>query len=432
MVEQRIRKGRFTRGAPIVALACALTFSLTPLAYAAPNDDDITRAKAEEAAAQMSVARIEVELANVSAESRNARRKAEIAAEQFNGARHALDEATRAAQAAQQEATQARKDYEDGRRNIASVVQTAYRSGGTSLDSFAPYLEADGLRQVESRKNSLEAIGDAASIEMQKVAALEKVAEVMESVSRKAQELQAQKTAEVEEVARTARQAADAAIATENEITIRRQALYAELARKQNTTVELIKAKEKAEAEARAKAAAEAARRAAEEAARRAEEQRRAAAQAAARNNWSEPEDTYVPAPIAAPPNADKAQGAINAAMQMLGATYVWGGEGPQDGGYDCSGLVMMAYRTQGVYLDHWSVSQYRYGANGGAYVPVDEAQPGDLVFWSSNGSASGVYHVALYIGNGQIIEAATFGVPARITGLYNRWEMMPYAVRVV
>lgn len=435
MIEQRSWMLRPQRALSFVVASMVLTLSLTPVAIAAPNDDDIARAKAEEAAAQMSVARIEVELATVAAESRAAQKRAAIAAERFNGARYALEEATKAAESAKKEAVEAREAYDEGRRNIASVVQTAYRSGGTSLDAFAPYLEADGLRQVESRQNSLEAIGDAASTEMQKVAALEQVAEVLETVAVKAEELQVEKTAEVEKEAQAAQAAADSATEVEAGIAIRRDALYSELARKQNTTVELIKAKEKAEAEARAKAEAEAARRAAE-AAQRAEEQRRreaaaAAAAAAAEEEDSYEEDTWVPAPAPAP-NANKAQGAINAAMQMLGAAYVWGGEGPRDGGYDCSGLVMMAYRTQGIYLEHWSVGQYRYGGTGGAYVPLSQAQPGDLVFWSHDGSVSGVYHVAMYIGNGQIIEAATFGIPARITGMYDRWEMMPYAVRVV
>lgn len=435
MIEQRSWMLRPQRALSFVVASMVLTLSLTPVAIAAPNDDDIARAKAEEAAAQMSVARIEVELATVAAESRAAQKRAAIAAERFNGARYALEEATKAAESAKKEAVEAREAYDEGRRNIASVVQTAYRSGGTSLDAFAPYLEADGLRQVESRQNSLEAIGDAASTEMQKVAALEQVAEVLETVAVKAEELQVEKTAEVEKEAQAAQAAADSATEVEAGIAIRRDALYSELARKQNTTVELIKAKEKAEAEARAKDEAEAARRAAE-AAQRAEEQRRreaaaAAAAAAAEEEDSYEEDTWVPAPAPAP-NANKAQGAINAAMQMLGAAYVWGGEGPRDGGYDCSGLVMMAYRTQGIYLEHWSVGQYRYGGTGGAYVPLSQAQPGDLVFWSHDGSVSGVYHVAMYIGNGQIIEAATFGIPARITGMYDRWEMMPYAVRVV
>lgn len=412
-----------------VASTAALSLVLSPVVWAAPGQGDIDRAKAEEAAAQMSVARIEVELAKVAAEAQAAIQAAAIAAEKYNGSRVALNEATAAAEKAQKEAQKAQEDYLEGRRNIAAVVQTAYRSGGTGLDSFAPYLEADGLRQVESRKNSLEAIGDAASTEMQKVAALEQVAKVMSSVADKAKVLQEQATTEMQAQSQAAQNAANMAVSTQANIEMRRGVLYEELARKQNTTVELIKAKEKAEAEARARAEAEAARRAAEEAARRLEEQRRAAAASAASSQASAP--AWVPPPAVAP-NADKAAGAIAAAKSMLGAAYVWGGEGGADGGYDCSGMVMVAYQTQGIYLEHWSVAQYRYGATGGQYVPMSEAEPGDLVFWSNDGTASGVYHVAIYLGGGQIIEAATFGIPLRITGLYNHGAMMPYAVRVV
>lgn len=423
-----------------ISASCALV--LPTLVWAAPSQDDIDRAKAEEAAVKLSVAQIEVELANVSNEVAAAQKQASIAAEKYNGARVALEEATKAAKKAEEDAKIAEENYQQGRRDIASVVQTAYRNGGSGLDGFAPYLEADGLRQVEQRKNSLDAIGDAASVKMQKVTALEQVSKLMKNVSEKARVLQAEKTAEVEAQAKEAQQAVDNLAQTQRNVEIRRQALYAELARKQNTTVELIKQKEAAEAEARRRAEEEAARRALEEAQRRLEAQRRqeeqarrdAQAQAAAEESYTPPASSgpaYVPPP-ATPPNYDKAQGAIAAAKSMLGAPYVWGGEGGADGGYDCSGMVTVAYRTQGIYLEHWSVGQYRYGATGGQYVPLSQAAPGDLVFWSHNGTANGVYHVAMYLGGGQIIEAATFGIPLRITSMYDRWEMMPYAVRVV
>ena len=103
----------------------------------------------------------------------------------------------------------------------------------------------------------------------------------------------------------------------------------------------------------------------------------------------------------------------------------MWAGEGP---GYDCSGLVTVSYRSQGVYLTHSSRAQYAEGY----HVPVGSAQPGDLIFWSSNGTQSGIYHVAMYLGNNQMIEAPTFGIPVRITTVYSWGSIMPYATRVV
>lgn len=234
-----------------VSLAVLSAFLFPHFALAAPGQDDIDRAKAEEAAARLSVAGIEVEFAKISTEVASAQREANIAAEKYNGAQFALDEATKAAEKAAKDAQEAQEAYEQGKRDIASVIQTAYRNDGSSLSSFAPYLEADGLRQVESRKNSLEAIGDSAAQKMQKVAALEQVSKVMQSASEKARVRQEEKTAQVEQQALEARQAVEALEATQRSVEIRKDALYRELARKQNTTVELIKQKEAAEAEAR-------------------------------------------------------------------------------------------------------------------------------------------------------------------------------------
>lgn len=437
--------GQRRRLSAALSVGAVLTLCLPTLAWAAPGDDDINRARAEEEAARMSVARIEVELATVATQTQQALQAAQIAAEQYNGARVALEEATSAAKKAKNEADAAQAEYEKGRQDVASVAQAAYRNGGSALDSLAPYLEAEGLRAVETRQATLDTFGNHANVKMQRVAALEQVADVMQKAADKALDLQKEATAEVERRSQAAEAAANEAAAIQAQTEMRRDVLRQELARKQNTTVELIEAKERAEAEARAAAEAAAAQRAAEEAERRREEsrrreaeeaQRRAAEEAAQRSYYRpapEPEPApYIPPAPVSPGNTGAAQGAISVAKSLLGSPYVWGGEGGADGGYDCSGLVTVAYRSQGIYLDHWSVAQYRYGATGGSYVPLSEAEPGDLVFWSSNGSASGVYHVAIYLGGGQIIEAATFGVPLRITGMYNRGSMMPYAVRVV
>ena len=116
---------------------------------------------------------------------------------------------------------------------------------------------------------------------------------------------------------------------------------------------------------------------------------------------------------------------AIATAQSYLGVPYVWGGE--SYGGVDCSGLTMLAWGSAGVDLPHLSRAQYSYGT----HVPIGSMEAGDLIFWSSNGTQSGIYHVAIYLGGGQMIEAPTFGVPVRITGVYSWGSIMPYAVRL-
>ena len=431
---RRETKRRGIRAISVTALFASLAAATPGIALAAPSDEEIARAREAENAAKMSVAQIEVELASVKSEAEVALQKAMSAAEELNGARYSLEQATQTARQAQADADKAKADYEAGKQEIASIAQTAYRDGGSSLDSIAPYLSADGLRTVETKQATLNSFSASANVKMQKVAALEQVANVMNDAAIQAQAKQAEATAQVEARSAAAQSAANNASNAQAMTAARRDALVAELARKQNTTVELINQRE-AELEAqRQAAAAEAARQAAAaEAARQ-----QAAAEAARRAR--EQQNSYTPAPAPAASyddddddtpsrggggggNSNAAAGAIAWAKSKLGARYVWAGEGP---GYDCSGLVTMAYRSQGIYLTHWSQAQYSEGTR----VPVSQAQPGDLIFWNWDGG--NIDHVAIYLGNNQIIEAPTFGVPVRITSIYGWSAVLPYAVRVV
>lgn len=426
---RRETKRRGIRAISLTALFASLAAATPGIALAAPSDEEIARAREAENAAKMSVAQIEVELASVKSEAEVALQKAMSAEEELNGARYSLEQATQTARQAQADADKAKADYEAGKQEIASIAQTAYRDGGSSLDSIAPYLSADGLRTVETKQATLNSFSASANVKMQKVAALEQVANVMNDAAIQAQAKQAEATAQVETRTAAAQSAANNASNAQAMTAARRDALVAELARKQNTTVELINQRE-AELEAqRQAAAAEAARQAAAaEAARQ-----QAAAEAARRAR--EQRNSYTPAPAPAASyddddtpsrggggNSGAAAGAIAWAKSKLGARYVWAGEGP---GYDCSGLVTMAYRSQGIYLTHWSQAQYSEGTR----VPVSQAQPGDLIFWNWDGG--NIDHVAIYLGNNQIIEAPTFGVPVRITSIYGWSAVLPYAVRV-
>ncbi|MDR1078692.1 MAG: SH3 domain-containing protein [Propionibacteriaceae bacterium] len=102
-----------------------------------------------------------------------------------------------------------------------------------------------------------------------------------------------------------------------------------------------------------------------------------------------------------APAAADnRAQGAVDFARSKVGGPYVWGGNGPL--GYDCSGLVKAAYASVGVSLPRVADAQAAYG------YPVNRAdvQVGDLVFYYSP-----ISHVAIYVGDGQVVHASTYGV---------------------
>lgn len=436
-------RGRIRLG--LAALAAVAALTVPQMAQAAPSEDDIAKAQAAEEAAKLSVAEIEVRLAQVSAQAQSATQAAQVAGEDLNAANIALDQAKATSAQAQADAAQAQADFEEGKKQIASIAQTAYRDGNASLDALAPYLDSDGLRTVETKKSSIDSFSNSAEAKMQNVAALEQVANVMRGAAEQALTAQQSATDEVQSRTDAANAAASSAQAQQRTVEAQRSAYVEELAKKQNTTVDLIQQREaaleaerQAAAEAAARAAAEAAAQAAaEEAARQA-----AAAQAAPAPSVSEDDDDsdsgYTP-PSRTPEIEDSsdddgggsswgsggAATAIAAAKSYLGVPYVWGGE--SYGGVDCSGLTMLAWARAGVGLPHLSRAQYGYGT----HVSINSMEPGDLIFWSSNGAQSGIYHVAMYLGGGQMIEAPTFGVPVRITGVYSWGSIMPYAVRL-
>ena len=111
-------------------------------------------------------------------------------------------------------------------------------------------------------------------------------------------------------------------------------------------------------------------------------------------------------------PNARAAQ-AVAFAYGALGKPYVWGATGPAS--FDCSGLTQAAWRSAGVSLPRTTYTQI----NAGQRVSRSELAPGDLVFFYS-----GISHVGLYIGGGQMIHAPRPGAPVRVAPI----DEMPFA----
>lgn len=123
----------------------------------------------------------------------------------------------------------------------------------------------------------------------------------------------------------------------------------------------------------------------------------------------------------------------IARAQSAIGTPYVWGGgdaNGPTTGvdggsvsGFDCSGLVLYAFAAAGVALPHYTGYQYQRGTQ----IPASEAQRGDLLFWGPGGNQ----HVAIYLGDGTMIEAPQSGQNVTIAPV--RWSgMAPNAVRLL
>jgi cell wall-associated NlpC family hydrolase len=121
------------------------------------------------------------------------------------------------------------------------------------------------------------------------------------------------------------------------------------------------------------------------------------------------PPEGIPPGDMAPPGGTGEGTIAVQAALTRIGDPYVWGGAGPNQ--FDCSGLVMWAYQQAGISLPHSSQAL----AQGGQPVSMDQMQPGDLITYYSDAS-----HVAMYVGDGMMVHASTYGQPVKVAPVNN------------
>jgi cell wall-associated NlpC family hydrolase len=140
-----------------------------------------------------------------------------------------------------------------------------------------------------------------------------------------------------------------------------------------------------------------------------------------------------LPAGFALPPGTPAAvTSAIAFATAQVGKPYIWGGTGPQ--GYDCSGLVMMAYRAAGIDLPRTTYQQVDTGT---PVYSVSQLQPGDLLFTpGADGTTEHPGHVGMFIGTyhgqGLVVQAPQTGEDIKITPLAGYWAEQTVAIRRV
>ena len=463
----------------VAVVLASMVLSANPVAFAdGPSQDDINKSKQKEASTSASIASLEARLATLKANTENATMKAQIATEDYLQSLDALNKAKAATAAARAKATAATKQTHQARTSLSDVVVQTYQDGGNPFDIVSPYLTGRSLGDIASQKAALDRAGENTDAKLQKVQALQSVATTMEGIAAQKESAQRTATQKTEATKNAAQAAANAAQAAQSQATSQRANLISQLAAQRNTTVALETQRQEQLEQAEQNRKNEEARKQAQQAAAQAkakeeqEKQNEAKAKETASPTPSQPDpqpsqtaapepapsqtttpepapspsETSQPAPAPAPepepapaptpepdpePEPDPtpapsggADVAIAKAYTFIGVDYVWGGESYS--GVDCSGLAMLSWAAAGVSLTHSSRAQYWEGT----HVSLDSAQPGDLIFWSSDGSAGSIYHVAIYLGNDQMIEAPTFGVPVRVTGV--RYSgIMPYAVRL-
>ena len=116
-------------------------------------------------------------------------------------------------------------------------------------------------------------------------------------------------------------------------------------------------------------------------------------------------------------PTSSQADKAVQYAYGAIGCPYVWGATGPCSSGYDCSGLVMAAWASAGVTIPRDTYEQWA----GLPHISTSSLQPGDLLYYS------GIGHVAMYVGNGKMIDAPVPGENVELISMNTSWYVQNF-----
>jgi peptidoglycan DL-endopeptidase CwlO len=403
-----------------------------------PSQSDVDAARQQVADAERSVADIQAELAAANQRLEDLGVAAEQAAEAYNGALLAWQNAQADAVAARQRADQAARESREARDMLTGYVLSQSNAPSPQLSAIGSTLTARGSHGVLRAIADADTSARALDAQYQTWSATNELAKVYETAAEDA----LAKAADAKQAAANARQAAQDAVDAQQSavasIGAQRAALVQELAKAQHISVALAAQRQAGLEERRQQRAAERRREAAlaAERAQRREERREHQQQAGGGSNGGGGgsqggggggEGPSVPPPTNPNPPAPShgAAAAIAFARAQLGEPYVWGAAGPDS--WDCSGLTMGAWAAAGVQLSHYSVSQY-YETTPISYSQI---RPGDLIFWASDSyDPNTIFHVALYIGNGQMIQAPRTGRDVEVQDVWY-WESPDFFTRV-
>ncbi|PKQ18186.1 MAG: hypothetical protein CVT68_04695 [Actinobacteria bacterium HGW-Actinobacteria-8] len=420
----------------VIALIAAGVVASSPRVAGAdtyPGLADIAAGKASVSDAAATVAELDAAVVKLEQARADAENAALLAADVYATAKGDAERAQRQSVAASGRADDAVAALDSARSDLGAIAMEAYRSGG-SMTSVEAILGADGFEDVIARSEDYGRAAAEVDSVVQRVRASEVVAGTMSDFAADAAQEAADAAAaavaltKAEDSRRVAEQAVADAQATREDAVVR-------LAQLQNTTVQLEQQRQAGLASDR----------------QRAQQAQLAAALAAAEKAAAEQTAATQPPPATSPPatsppatsppattpppvestgtwssSASQGQAAAAFAQTLVGSPYQLGGNGPA---YDCSGLTRASWGSTGVWLPHSSRSQY--GAV--AHVPFSQLRPGDLIFWGTNRDANSIYHVAIYIGSGLVVEATVPGSTAKIRSYASSWnlgDIMPYAGR--
>lgn len=386
-----------------IAAGLALVVSSGTVAVAAPGArtvdypswGDVQKAKANQAAKQAEVTKIQGILNQLSAQADALGKVAEQKAELSNQANLALEAATQKTEKLQAQADAADAKAAKSSRRASAIIAQLAQTGGGNLSLSVLFGSAKNTDELLSALGTVSRLSQSSEDILKQAQFDKNTASALTASAAAAEQKRKTLAADAQTASDAAKTASDAALAQLAEQQAAAKVMYAQLASLKNTTAAV-------------------------------EQQYQLGVEEEARQNAVK---TPPSAPIINPnppaPVAGAVAGAIAFAEAQLGKPYAFGGAGPDS--WDCSGLTMMSYRAVGVYVGaHLVSSQYNTMAAEGRLVNISQIQAGDLLFYADSG---GFYHETLYIGGGRMIEAPRPGVPVRIASI-RYGDLKPYAGR--
>ncbi len=375
-------------------------FTLSP-AYAVPDYPtaaEVAAAKRNVEEKKKMVARIEGILNTLQEEADALESVALQKNEQYNQAKRAVKVMADKVEGLEAKVLTAQEDAEEAKTMLGQIVARMYRQGTSGNTTLEIFFNPDSSDELLYQLGASDVVAQRTQVmyeqAMQKQADAKALAGELSSAQ---SELEDRRSA-AEKLYREAKAAADAVIAKVNESESQRATMLGQLANLKDTAADL-------------------------------ERQRREGLEAERRQNAVKDAPTAPELYTVGPPNEDLVEKAISFASAQLGERYVLGGSGPDI--WDCSGITMKSYAAAGVYIGwHSATAQFNIMASNQKLVPFQDAKRGDLIWWTRSSSFSGdKYHVAIYLGNGMMLEAPNPARTVRIVPV-RYGELFPYAAR--
>jgi peptidoglycan DL-endopeptidase RipA len=429
-----------TRVVAVAAVATAGLGAAPGLASAAPvapSDAQLGQAQQEQQAAAAQVGQINAALAEAQSAAAAASAASNIALQDYEEKQAASDEARIAAEAAAAAAAQAEAELTVGRDEVARFARDSYMQGSTNAGAMALITSGSPAEMIE-RAALLDAAGEHRVDVLAELTVLEEQATDAEEAAERTVVAADALKAEAATLLATAQEQEIGARAQAAALVEQQEQYEVQLAQAQQTLSGLEGQRDAAQAYAAEQQAS--AQQAATVPAPSSSSGPPASSGSSSGSSGPAPVvNVPVPAPapvVSAPvedttasaPSGSAVQTAIAAAKRQMGLPYSWGGGnagGPTYGippdtriyGFDCSGLTEYAYAQAGIRIGGTSREQYNRYRN--QTVARGDLQPGDLVFWGSGSSYTSIYHVALYIGGGQVVQAPQSGDVVKISTMW-------------